>query len=654
MFGAPLFSNPDPISRPGELALDFLTELQKPSRAVVSLLTIAFPPDDSVLRLLPNETTLDAAEHSPTGAATLHEALDDPFGTPDDDTSYVEHDTANTRGESRIGFDNVPEGIVDVLAVRLICRANAQAQTTALENDGSWMLALRVGTTNYFRDAVSDETQAERWFNNVYRSMVIEFETNPDTGVAWVPADLNTVEGVIIGQPDALGDSNGQRWTQMYLEADVTAESVGQFSDETVNSRSEGLFEGKVLGWKIISRSVMGKNNSLEGTSAGAVIADTDKNLSKLIARSGPDLRGSAVTIRLASPDITKADWKTVFTGIVKSWKGRGPNAWDFTFAPEDDQFESKIAKKKINEFDFQDAESKLYDKFAPIIYGKHNSTNISDDGMVQLYRVDMVNNRYLACFGRALAVNNIYAQKNNELPIPVVEGVGADQWQRISDLDSLINGSQWTLIEFPGGFSALDPQEFAFTADVDGYDTVGDGTVTLIINPAEMVKHLLVNFVFNDYQSGLWFADSTAPIDLVKFQTSIDFLNSLGQSSSRYIGGGGNATKAKEELNRFVKNLELKIFWTAEGKIALLPNNHLTKDVFAPRELILEGLDDLEDPEFTFDDGGILGRVLVSYIHQQDGGQFLANIEISDLTIDNAKLEHIQAFWLPSSLPGV
>lgn len=654
MIGAPLWSVVEAAEeQEGELVTVLLNEFEKPARCVIPLLTITLPPTTTTLQFSPDATELSDAEHVAVPGVAFHLNLDDPPDTPDDDTTHIRHDATDTRAESRVSFPSLTGEIRSIEAVRLYVRAITN-QNASFEDDGSWIFALRVNGTNYFKDGLATESESERFFNNSYRTQVYEYTTNPDTGLAWARTEVDALQASIISQPDAVGDVFGQHFTQVYIEVDVTSSDIGRYSNETVNSKSEGVFEGKVLTWGRIANSVLNKQNGIESSKTSVTIADYDRSWSQLVASTNPiELRGSVVTIRLASPDVTdKSAWSTRFTGILKSWNEIKPDIWKLNFAPNDDSMLSTVPKIKITEFDFESADAKIYDNYAPLIYGTHDSENITDDGMVQCYRVDTVNNIYLISLGVCKTILRIYAQKNNETPILLTEGVAADQWQRVANLDSLINGRQWTLIEFPAGFSTLDPQEDAFTADVEGYEETGDGTGLLLTNGAEQLKHLYVNFGFGDYSSGLWLADSTAPVDVNKFNAARDFLNSLGQSNSRYIGGKGSATKVKDEINRFNKNVEMKAFWTGEGNLAIAANDHTTPDVLAPRQVILDGLHDLSDPSFNFDDSQLLSRILVSYIHQQDGGSFLANIEISDLTVVEGKTESLQAFWLPSEIP--
>lgn len=654
MFGAPLWSVVETAEeQEGELSAPLLNEFEKPARCVIPLLTIELPPKTTTIQLSPDATELTDAEHIAVPGVALHLNLDDPPNSPDDDTTHVRHDAVDTRAESRVSFPALVGEIRTIESVRLYVRAITN-RASALEDDGSWIFALHVSATNYFKEGLTVEAEAERFFNNSYRTQVYEYKTNPATGLAWTRSEVDAVQASIISQPDAVGDVFGQHFTQVYLEIDVTSSDIGRYSNETVNSKSEGVFQGKVLTWGAISTSVLNKQNGIEFSKTSVTINDSDGSWALLVASTNPiALRGSPVKIRLASPDVKdKTRWSTRFTGILKSWDEVKPDVWKLNFAPDDDSMDSTLPKIKITEFDFENADAKLYDNYAPLIYGSHDSLNITDDGMVQCYRVDTLNNRYMISLGVCKTILRVYAQKNNEAPILLTEGVAADNWQRMTNVDSLFNGRQWTLIEFPAGFSTINPQEFAITADVEGYEEVGDGTGLLISNGAEQFKHLFVNFADGDYSSGPWLADSTAPIDVDKFNEARDFLNSLGQSNSRYIGGKGTATKVKDETNRFTKNVELKSFWTGEGKLAIKANDHTTPDVLEDRQVILDGLHDLKDPSYKFDDAQLLQRVLMSYIHQQDGGKFLANIEIADLTVAEGKAEPIQAFWLPSEIP--
>jgi hypothetical protein len=663
MFGAAWIATPSAaVLREGELSDELLAQLESRSRVVVPLVRISFPPIPETLQFSPDATELADSGHTVQGAATIAETIDDPPDTPDDDTTYTRSTTNNDFAESRVSFPNLPEGILSILAVRLFCRGKANFLSANFYDDGPWTFGLRIDGTNYISPGVASSTDEEdRFHHTSYKTHPIEFELNPETGLAWTVSEVDALQGVLITQPDGVGDFSGQRITQMYLEVDVTTEEIGQYSSETINSRSEGLYEGKIVNFERISRSVMNKKNSLESTSAGITIADgPDRKFAKFLASArGKQFRDSAVDIRLASPEVTdKTAWKTVFDGVVKSWVEIKPNEWRMKFSAQDDPMLAKIPKVKISEPDFPNADPKLYDNFAPIIYGRHSSFNITDDGMVQLYRVDTSggttgDNTFLVSFGRCLDILRIYAQKNNEAPVVLTEGTGADEWQRVSDTLALINGRQWTLIHFPGGFSTVDPSEWAFTADIEGFETIGDGTGVLIENPANQILHLVTNFVFGEWTSGLWLDPVDFPIDVDKFVETGDFLNELGQASSRYVGGKGSATKAKDEINRFTKNLELKVFWTSEGKLAILPNDHTTVDVLAEQTILDDGLHDLNDPDFSFDDSGLINRVFVSYIHQQDGGKFLANLEVQDFAVEEGEQESLQAFWLPSTLPG-
>jgi hypothetical protein len=352
------------------------------------------------------------------------------------------------------------------------------------------------------------------------------------------------------------------------------------------------------------------------------------------------------------SPDLTTTDdWVPVYTGVLKGWNEKRPNVWDLEFEPKDEKLDSPVPREKPSEADFADADPKVYDTFAPLIYGVHSSVELNDDGMIELFRIDKVNHIYLLSFGRVKGVDNCYAIEGSEAPVKLTEGTGADQWQEKFEIRS---GRQWSFVEFPGGFSTYDPEKTKFVVDVRGYETVGDGTGDVITNPAEQIQHFLANFVFGDWKSGAWFDPDDYQIDPETFTYAAAWFNALGHAGARYIGGKGSATKALQECNRFTKNLEIKMAWNRAGKMAIHPHEHDVLDVYDVEADIEQGLNDISIPQFKYDKSNVVRTVLVAYLHQTSQNQFLANIDVTDLGTEEGKTENLQAFWLPSSLPEV
>jgi hypothetical protein len=80
-----------------------------------------------------------------------------------------------------------------------------------------------------------------------------------------------------------------------------------------------------------------------------------------------------------------------------------------------------------------------------------------------------------------------------------VLQTEGTDFIQEIVE----INGSRYHTIRFFAAMQSDDcTTQYEVTANVEGVETNADGTGTLITNGIEMVEHILLNWVFNNYRS--------------------------------------------------------------------------------------------------------------------------------------------------------
>lgn len=113
------------------------------------------------------------------------------------------------------------------------------------------------------------------------------------------------------------------------------------------------------------------------------------------------------------------------------------------------------------------------------------------------------------------------------------------------------INGHTYTVIFIKeGGNSPLDIQgiisgDTPLTINVQGVETVGDGSGTLIENSLDIYYHFLKNWLFGDYQSGLWLPVETFPdtegVPVIDAQSFTDSQNvSLRRIATGYLGAGG------------------------------------------------------------------------------------------------------------------
>lgn len=615
---------------PNEFSFALLAELESPARCLAPRLTLELPNAVQTVQLSPDADVDFGDSPSFVGGSSAADVTDDAPSSPDGDTSYLAF-LGSTEKRHGVSFPDMPTGAETIPAVRLFARVRRE-----LTNSGLVRVALRVGGTEYYGDTVE---ASDRWANTAYRTIALTFALNPDTGLAWTEAAVNTVEAVFDYNPDAGVVSGTSRATQFFLEVDYTTTLTGRYSSVDLNSATEGLWEGRVVDWGRFGFAADGKNNAIQDVSVRVRIADHDFAFASILeGDDGNDVRRAAATIELVSPNVDPADWKSLFVGVLQESKEVEPNIWELELRPDDQALDGTFTSK-IPEADFGAADPKAYDKTIPLIYGRHSALDLTNEGQVELPYVDTANFRYLVCLGRVKSIDRVYTKDGDAVAVEQLAG-----WSVITPI---INGRQYTLIEF-----TADQGTKAVRIDLQGYEETGDGTGILLENPADCLKHFLVNFVFNSYTSGLWLADSLGRVDVAKFTETREFFNDLGVGAARYLGGSAKDVKGRTEVNNWARQFEAKVFWTGEGNIGCRVYDFRTTAVYQDNNWYREGLHDLSEPSYSKDSSEILAGVEVSYLHSQADNSFLANISVEDFQAPDGKTDPIKAEWFPSAKP--
>lgn len=650
MFGSywPLFYQGEG-ERDGAYSQEFLDEAQRSSSEFYKLLRVEFPPVVETLQLSPTSTIVDDANSTAVGSpSTKHGVVADPPDSPDE-ANYIRNDVNHTRTEDRLGFDDLPDDVVSVVAVRLYVRGSTGYASGDIEEDGPWGFALRVNGTNYYLDPF-------RFYNvNIQKTTFMGFDQSPDTGEDWTIAEVNALQAALICQVDNAGDFWGNRLSQAWLEVDVTRSQRGLFSSDAPNSRSEGVYKNRVINWGPIRYSAQGFE--VERVSTQITVADPDNELGALFAgKDGKEARFSAADLRYASPNITdKTKWYTAFSGVLSSWKEVEPRVWVLEFHTDDDGFDSEIPRLKFTEFDFPDADAKVFSNFIQVLYGVQDAEGLSNDGSILCLDVDKIRFRRFVSLGIMKNVIRVYSKAGNDDP-PVLRSAGYASGTAATAgyqvITPIINGRQYTLLEFNVTGAGEDGlfAELEITCDVEGVEDIGDGTGTIVRN-ADAIAHFCSNFVFSNYQSGDWLVTDSR-IDVDSFTEVQEYLNNLGQDTSRRIGGIARARKAKDEIADWAFQLRIKVFWEEDGQLAVRPFSPFTLEVYKDDPWIKEGLHDIEEPSYDVDDSGIKQQIFINYILRSASGDYLANIEVRDFEIPGNEAETIEANWFRSALP--
>lgn len=287
-----------------------------------------------------------------------------------------------------------------------------------------------------------------------------------------------------------------------------------------------------------VQESVSDEEFQLTTTKFTVTLSDDDDNIASRLAR-GYELVGANAWLDVAVQGLVETKWLRAWTGILGDTPQLRPNerAFDVALRSNDLPLLSFFPRHPIQRYDWPFVDKDALNAWAPIIYGLHDSRTLGGDGAVPLFYVKNNANpfRYLICQGWLRALLALYQDGTRLISTAytLVRGV--------------VNGRPYTWVEFTTSQGAS-----VFTADVEGLAVNADGTGALLANTATVLKHLLVNFVYNEPLTVLsggtpvWRSDSEAPIAASTFAAGAAVLDSLvytGDACSAYFGGEEQST---------------------------------------------------------------------------------------------------------------
>ena len=359
---------------------------------------------------------------------------------------------------------------------------------------------------------------------------------------------------------------------------------------------------------------------------------DTDDFFTGLLEGVGPDvIRYAPVTITKASPNVTNpADWQTEFVGVLDRWALALPKVWTWTLTFDALPLRRFFPKTPLTGADWPNASSDVISSYGPLIHGRHDSSGSgnTNTGAVDLLKVDSVLNRYLVCYGWAKSVDRVFADG-----VFVSTGYTVDH--------PVVNGRQYTVVTF-----TTAQGNKAITADVQGYETVGDGSGTLIEVPSDQIKHLLVNWIYGDYKTGAWLADASAPVDTTWFATAAAFLNVYAIKGSRRIFG--EQQRGQDAFEEWCNSTpRLMPFITQAGKLALRADDHRGSGfAYLDDPWLREDKHELAFSGVTNPTTQIIDRVSIRYLRNDAADDFVQSLEVRDPGVTKEAPDSLELPW--------
>lgn len=391
-----------------------------------------------------------------------------------------------------------------------------------------------------------------------------------------------------------------------------------------------GGYEARVLAWGTVGWGADLRSDTLSAAETSIEIQDVDRDFATEVQRYRGSMRGSAVRIRLISPNVSDADAYQALTGILKGYEMSAPFRWRLSFGPADDELQNGyVPDVPVARALFPNAHDDALGLYLPVVYGVHSSQGTTGKGFVSLPCVDTVAFVYIVGLG-VVTVQSVF--KDGTL-------VAASGY---TVTYPVYGGRRYTAVVFPA-----TQADASITADVQGLTDNPAGGGTLISNDAAILRHMLANLVFNHWDGrSAYFPPGDSPIDLETFRITEDFCGAHpGYEGSRWIGGD-QQTAALELVNEWASG-RFKVFWTERGKLAVLPLDYRPiADPYATDQWVRATEDDDGSFRTPYDSTGLVSKVALQYLYGETAGKYFYEQLVSSLAAGVDVTESRQARW--------
>lgn len=291
----------------------------------------------------------------------------------------------------------------------------------------------------------------------------------------------------------------------------------------------------------------------------------------------GPvEMRGAAVQLAFASPDLDSSDWYVRFTGRISTWSYSDAGI-TVKCRHDDGPIRNSsipalpIVRPEWGKTDLgygtlvvPDGVDGLY---IPLLYGEWASAGMGEGGVLPTICVGFKDNGVDLEHGTAeyLIALGVLPDIGTEL---VVYDLNGDT-VAFSYASRAYRGGK-TVTVF--GFSDLAPvaKDAVYKVDCKGYEPVGDGTGATITNPVAQLRHFL-NIVYGGYRTGTW-PTAAAPLAGSTWDAAETWADSFGLEGAAYIGGSTTSEQAKDIVERWLRSFPcFRLFWNEVGQLEIL-----------------------------------------------------------------------------------
>lgn len=395
-------------------------------------------------------------------------------------------------------------------------------------------------------------------------------------------------------------------------------------------------------GWSGVTQEIQLRAAGLAGLQTDVTVNDTDGRVRAALI-NGDNRQSSAAIFRVIPGDATAYDRR--FTGLLDGWEFM-PGQVKLKMKTDDRSLRGNFPQWPYLRSEFFQLDPERQGAFAPIVYGKHDSTGIGlDHGLVPtvgVYKVSGATGWYATNLGPAAFIKDVYVDG-----VLQVEGALND-YEKFYGI--FAGGKIFTII----AFVTIPADGAIVTADLFGYSAVNsEGTLAgadVITNPVAQIRHFLINFAVNRtraYIPSAW--DTTADIiDSASWDAAEDWADNHGLEGSRFLA---DQKTAEDVFREWLESFPMfRAFWNTDGKIEL---KVLSPDHPGQWDNAVEviGREDCLDNSFSYDrdPSDVTGRVSVRYLFDSVQGDYLRSLVVQDLSVGEMADTQFDMPWSPA-----